>query len=56
MNEPVLNVVQRPQFPCPSCGSRRPMRVYVDRVRRDCGHTTSLPPIVSNGHRLKEAR
>jgi hypothetical protein len=41
----LLNIVDKPAFPCPECGTDGPMVVYVLAVRWSCGHTRSLPPI-----------
>jgi hypothetical protein len=41
----LLNVVERPTFPCPECDIRGPLAVYVPAVRWPCGHTRSLPPL-----------
>jgi hypothetical protein len=40
----LLNIVDKPPFPCPECGTDGPMGVYVPAVRWACGHTRSLPP------------
>jgi hypothetical protein len=44
----LLNLVDRPAFPCPECDTGGPLAVYVPAVRWPCGHTRSLPPIHTN--------
>lgn len=40
-----LNTVHKPPHPCPACGNREPMDVYLTVVRWRCGHTVTLPLI-----------
>ncbi len=41
----VLNTVDKPPFPCPTCDRASPMYVLVDRVIWFCGHSRPLPPM-----------
>lgn len=45
----VLNTVDKPPFPCPTCDHAGPMYVLVDRVVWFCGHSRPLPPMRNSG-------